>query len=129
MKRMPRERTAPEMKLRRELHRRGMRFRVNFRELPGRPDIVFTKARLAVFVDGCFWHMCPTHSTMPKNNGDWWREKLFRNVERDREKDAKLADRGWTVVHVWEHEGVVECADRIEELYGSIRSADSSTPG
>ncbi|MCM4084233.1 very short patch repair endonuclease [Paractinoplanes hotanensis] len=129
MKRMPRERTTPEMKLRRELHRRGLRFRVNFRELPGKPDIVFTRARLAVFVDGCFWHMCPVHSTMPKNNAEWWRVKLFRNVERDREKDARLAERGWTVMHVWEHETVLESADRIEELYTSIRPSGSATPG
>src|SRR3954451_16345183 len=74
MSRMPRERTGPEMLLRRELHRRGMRFRVNYRALPGRPDIAFTRARLAVFVDGCFWHLCPLHAVPPKNNGQWWQE-------------------------------------------------------
>ena len=73
MKRMPRRDTGPEVGLRRELHKRGLRFRVHVRSLPGRPDIVFTRARLAVFVDGCFWHGCSEHGTLPKNNREWWR--------------------------------------------------------
>jgi DNA mismatch endonuclease (patch repair protein) len=128
MQQMPRERTTPEMRLRRELHRRGMRFRVNYRELPGRPDIAFTRVRLAVFVDGCFWHMCPLHSTMPKNNAEWWRRKLVRNVERDREKDASLVLLGWRVLHVWEHENPVEAAGRVGALWLSLRGGIPSTP-
>jgi DNA mismatch endonuclease, patch repair protein len=69
-----------------------------------------------VMVDGCFWHGCPTHGTAPKNNSDWWREKLARNVERDRQTDAVLAQRGWNVVRIWEHEQPVPAADRIEAL-------------
>ncbi|MEV0606595.1 very short patch repair endonuclease [Polymorphospora rubra] len=130
MKRMPRERTGPEMRLRRELHRRGMRFRVNFRELPGRPDIAFTRVRLAVFVDGCFWHMCPIHSTMPKNNAEWWRQKLMRNVERDREKDVQLSLQGWHVLHIWEHEDASEAADAVATLWSSLSNRPVSTrPG
>jgi DNA mismatch endonuclease (patch repair protein) len=123
MQRMPRERTKPEMRLRQELHRRGKRFRVNYRELPGRPDIAFTKVKLAVFVDGCFWHMCPLHATMPKNNAEWWRAKLFRNVERDREKDELLLSGSWHVLHVWEHEQTFQAADRVELLWSSLRDA------
>ncbi|GAA2475677.1 very short patch repair endonuclease [Winogradskya humida] len=126
MKRMPRERTGPEMLLRRELHRRGMRFRANYKELPGRPDIAFSRAKIAVFVDGCFWHMCPLHTTMPKNNAQWWSAKLTRNVERDREKDELLRMRGWQVFHAWEHEETTEVADRLQELWLSLRNSHSS---
>jgi DNA mismatch endonuclease (patch repair protein) len=121
MQRMPRSSTGPEIMIRRELHSRGLRFRVNHPLLPGRPDVAFTAARVAVFVDGCFWHSCPDHGLLPKNNRDWWRNKLERNVERDREKDAQLEEMGWTVVHVWEHEGPLEAADAIEQLWRSIR--------
>lgn len=121
MQRMPRSSTGPEILIRRELHSRGLRFRVNHPRLPGRPDIAFTAARIAVFVDGCFWHSCPDHSVLPKNNRDWWRSKLERNVERDREKDSQLETLGWTVVHVWEHEEPLEVADAIEQLWRSVR--------
>lgn len=117
MSRMPRRDTGPERRLRAELHRRGMRFRANVRGLPGRPDIAFTRARLAIFVDGCFWHACPRHGVLPKSNREWWREKLERNVHRDREKDAALAELGWSPLHVWEHEDVDQVADRIEHAW------------
>ncbi|MEV0731880.1 very short patch repair endonuclease [Polymorphospora sp. NPDC050346] len=121
MGRMPRARTRPEMLIRRELHRRGLRFRVNHRQLPGRPDLAFTRIRLAVFVDGCFWHMCPEHCVMPKNNGEWWRAKLEGNARRDRDKDALLTELGWRAVHVWEHEDPVEAADLIERMWRQLR--------
>ncbi|MFY1654006.1 very short patch repair endonuclease [Solwaraspora sp. WMMB762] len=114
LRRQPRTSTKPELLLRRELHRRGLRFRIHDARLPGRPDVVFTRARLAVFVDGCFWHCCPEHGTLPRNNRDWWQAKLDRNVARDRAKDAALADLGWTVLHVWEHEATAAAADRVE---------------
>jgi DNA mismatch endonuclease (patch repair protein) len=123
MQRMPRSSTGPEMLIRRELHRRGLRFRVNHPRLPGRPDIAFTGARIAVFVDGCFWHQCPDHSVLPKNNGEWWRTKLDRNVSRDREKDAQLETMGWVTLHVWEHENPLEAADMIEQLWRSRRQS------
>lgn len=112
--RMPRAATKPELVLRRELHRRGLRYRINDPRLPGSPDVAFTRARVAVFVDGCFWHRCPEHGTLPRNNRDWWLAKLDRNVARDRAKDAALIELGWTVLHVWEHEAPVTAADRVE---------------
>jgi DNA mismatch endonuclease, patch repair protein len=121
MQKMRTSSTKPETLVRQELHRRGLRFRVNYRSLPGRPDVVFTLARIAIFVDGCFWHACPEHFVMPKNNRDWWREKLERNVARDRRKDQELDELGWTIVHVWEHEDPIEVANRIEQLWKSRR--------
>lgn len=114
---MPRRDTAPELALRRELHHRGLRYRVNFRPLPGTPDIAFTRAKLAVFVDGCFWHRCPQHGALPKNNREWWRAKLEATVARDIRKDGQLHEMEWTPIHVWEHELPAVAADRIEELW------------
>jgi len=128
MQRMPRSSTGPEILIRKELHRRGLRFRINYSRLPGRPDIAFTAAWIAVFVDGCFWHSCPDHAVVPKNNRDWWLDKLKRNVERDREKDAQLEALGWTVVHVWEHERPYEAADVIEKLWRSVRGSAARRP-
>lgn len=122
MQRMPRASTGPEVELRRALHRLGLRFRLGVR-LPGRPDVVFPRARIAIFVDGCFWHRCAEHGTLPKNNGDWWLAKLNRNVERDREKDAALAELGWVVVHVWEHEDMGGAAATIAALWAERRGA------
>jgi DNA mismatch endonuclease, patch repair protein len=103
--------TKPEIALRRALHRQGYRFRKDYRlDLDGgqrvRPDIAFTARRVAVFVDGCFWHACPDHGSKPANNVWYWEPKLRRNVERDRAADAALAAAGWNVVRVWEHESL-----------------------
>ncbi|WP_147795629.1 very short patch repair endonuclease [Cellulomonas sp. Y8] len=108
--------TAPEMAIRRELHRRGRRFFVQRAVLPGRrrPDLVFPRLRVVVFVDGCFWHSCPQHASTPKTNAEWWAQKLARNVARDRQTDADLHHAGWRVVRVWEHEGVASACDRVE---------------
>ena len=99
--------TKPEMALRRALHRQGFRYRKDYRiDLGGarvRPDIAFTARRVAVFVDGCFWHVCPEHGTKPANNTWYWGPKLARNVERDRAADAALEQAGWRVVRIWEH--------------------------
>jgi DNA mismatch endonuclease (patch repair protein) len=111
--------TAPELALRRELHLRGLRFRLGRRPLPelrSTPDIIFGVPRVAVYVDGCFWHSCPWHATQPASNSDWWEKKLARNRERDRTTDATLADAGWAVIRVWEHESPSEAADRIEAV-------------
>ncbi|WP_313025361.1 very short patch repair endonuclease [Mobilicoccus sp.] len=116
MSRQARKDTTPEMLLRRELHRRGLRYRIEY-PLPGmrrrRADSAFTRAKVAVFVDGCFWHACPQHATSPANNGAWWAEKLRRNVERDRETDVHLQQWGWTVIRAWEHEDPCEVAERV----------------
>jgi DNA mismatch endonuclease, patch repair protein len=102
--------TKPELALRRALHAQGYRYRKDYRlELAGarvRPDIAFTARRVAVFVDGCFWHCCPDHGSQPANNTWYWEPKLARNVERDRAADAALAAAGWSVVRIWEHESL-----------------------
>ncbi len=119
MSRVKNVHTAPEMAIRRELHRRGLRYRVNM-PLPElgrvRPDIVFTRVRVAVFVDGCFWHRCPEHGTSPKTNAEWWRRKLDTNVERDRQTDTALAEAGWTILRIWEHEKTTTAADQVERI-------------
>ncbi|MDK3255265.1 DNA mismatch endonuclease Vsr [Blastococcus capsensis] len=109
--------TTPELALRRELHRRGRRFFVDRAPLRGfrrRADLVFPRLRVAVYVDGCFWHSCPVHATHPKNNAEWWASKLADNVSRDRDTDARLLTAGWVVVRVWEHEDPVAAANRVD---------------
>ena len=101
--------TRPEVAVRSILHRRGRRFRKRFTiRLNDRrwtqPDIVFVRKKLAVFIDGCFWHCCPEHGTAPRTNARYWSEKLQRNVTRDRDTDVRLAALGWTVLRAWEHE-------------------------
>ena len=111
--------TKPEIALRSELHRRGRRFRkdllVRFDGGRVHPDVVFTRRKVAVFVDGCFWHSCPIHGRMPKANPQYWQPKLQANVARDRRVDAGLQLAGWTVVRIWEHDGIADAADRVEE--------------
>jgi len=117
MRRMPRRDTAPEIALRRVLHGMGLRYRVDLSGLPGRPDVAFTRARIAVFVDGCFWHACPDHGVLPKANHAWWKAKLDENRKRDRRKDDALRQIGWLPVHVWEHENPAVAAERIRGLW------------
>ena len=108
--------TLPELLVRRALHARGLRFRVDLRpeaELRTRADIVFTRRRIAVYIDGCFWHGCPQHGTSPKANADYWAPKLARNIERDRESTVALEARGWAVLRFWSHEPVDEVVERI----------------
>lgn len=116
--------TKPELAIRRLLHAAGFRYRVDFapvHSLKRRADLVFRSERVAVFVDGCFWHTCPIHATEPKRNADYWRTKLLRNVERDRETDAALQANGWHVIRVWEHEDPDEAARRIADAVRLIR--------
>jgi DNA mismatch endonuclease, patch repair protein len=106
-----------ERELRSELFRRGMRFRKHLRAVATsrcKPDIVFPRARVAVFVDGCFWHRCPEHATFPRANAGWWQEKLDANVARDRQYDEVLAADGWVVIRLWEHQRVMEMADTVQ---------------
>ncbi|OZE81293.1 very short patch repair endonuclease [Rhodococcus sp. 15-649-2-2] len=109
--------TKPEVALRRALHRRGLRYFVDRAPLKGmrrRADLVFPKRKVAVYVDGCFWHSCPVHATKPRNNAQWWADKLAANVARDRDTDEKLLAEGWRVVRIWEHEDTAVAADRVE---------------
>ncbi|NEW34858.1 very short patch repair endonuclease [Nocardia cyriacigeorgica] len=121
MSRQRRAGTAPELALRRELHRRGLRYFVDRAPIRGqrrRADVVFPRLRVAVYVDGCFWHSCPQHATHPKNNAEWWADKLAANVARDRATDDALAAAGWQVIRIWEHEDPVAAADRIAAALG-----------
>ncbi|MFE5495615.1 very short patch repair endonuclease [Streptomyces virginiae] len=108
--------TAQEVAVRRLLHAAGLRYRVNL-PVPGMRrrtiDIAFTRARIAVFLDGCFWHGCPEHATRPKANAEWWRVKLEKNVSRDLETTAHLESAGWTVLRFWEHESPDTVAHKI----------------
>jgi DNA mismatch endonuclease (patch repair protein) len=111
--------TAIEQALRRELHRRGLRYRLHRKPVGGlrrEADIVFPRARVAVFVDGCFWHACPNHVTWPKANAEFWRAKIERNRERDRDTDVRLDEAGWAAIRVWEHEHPAEAAVHIERI-------------
>lgn len=110
--------TSSELALRSLLHRRGLRYRVDYPVIPEsrrRADLIFSRARVAVFVDGCFWHGCPEHASWPKANAEWWREKILANRRRDEDTDRTLADAGWQVIRVWEHESPTEAADRIQQ--------------
>jgi DNA mismatch endonuclease, patch repair protein len=131
--------TQPEMALRRALHASGYRYRVDW-PLPGLPrrraDIAFPARRVAVFVDGCFWHRCPSHKSAPANNREWWAAKLAANVERDRHTDDHLRRLGWTVVRVWEHEPpdeaveiVVDVLQRSARRLNRPRNSRTSLPG
>jgi DNA mismatch endonuclease (patch repair protein) len=126
MRRNPRRDTKPELRLRSALHCAGLRFRKDYPVRAGgrliRPDIVFPKARIAVFVDGCFWHRCPEHGVDPRHNAGYWGPKLQRNVARDREVDRALTEDGWSVIRVWEHEGVAATTTRIAEAVTALRS-------
>jgi len=107
--------TAPEIRLRKALWHAGLRYRLK-NSLPGRPDIIFPSAMLAVFVDGCFWHGCPKHAVRPKSNIGYWHTKLAVNRRRDREVNNLLERRGWAVLRIWEHEtkdDIDQCVRRI----------------
>ncbi|MET8993913.1 very short patch repair endonuclease [Amycolatopsis sp. NPDC004169] len=108
--------TGIEMALRKALHAAGFRYRVHRRPVKGvrrEADLVFGPARVAVFVDGCFWHGCPEHATWPKNNAEFWREKIETNRRRDADTDARLEEAGWLAVRIWEHETVEVAAERV----------------
>ena len=124
MSTFPRRDTTPELELRSELWRRGLRYRVD-RPLDGkrrrRADLTFVGPKVVVFVDGCFWHGCPEHGTSPKANAEWWSEKLARNAARDADTDEYLTSQGWTVLRFWEHEDVLAAADQVERVVRARR--------
>lgn len=114
--------TAPELAVRRLLHARGHRYRVDFAPLAGlrrRADIVFTKARVSVFIDGCFWHGCPEHGRSGfAHNADYWPQKIAGNIARDADTNSRLAAEGWTVLRFWEHETAEAVVSQIEDVIG-----------
>lgn len=119
--------TKPELALRSELHRLGLRFFVD-RPVVGarrRADILFPRDRVAVYVDGCYWHACPIHGTTPKENRDWWVAKLAANRARDEDTVAKLSAAGWTVLRFWEHDDPAVAAGQIQSVLQRIRDADA----
>lgn len=118
--------TPPELRLRRLLHAKGLRYSVDASPLEDsrrRADVVFRRAKVAVFVDGCFWHGCPEHGTWPRANKQFWRSKILANKERDADTNRQLIERGWLVIRVWEHEGASAAAARITRRVRSRLSA------
>lgn len=116
--------TAPEIALRRELHRLGMRYRVHqkpLKDLRRTVDVLFRQALVAVEVHGCFWHQCPEHATKPRSNGQWWAEKLEGNQRRDVATKVALEAQGWELVVVWEHEDPVAAAQRVAAIVHARR--------
>lgn len=128
MRKQRRRDTSCEMALRREMFRRGFRYRVDV-VLPfnqrRRADMVFSRSHVAVFVDGCFWHACEQHGTWPQANKEWWRAKLLHNRARDTATDAALNATGWTVVRIWEHEDVGAAAARVVDALQRSREVNS----
>jgi DNA mismatch endonuclease, patch repair protein len=126
MKNTRRRDTPMELAVRRAVHAKGLRYVVDSAPMPGmrrRADLVFRGPRVAVFVDGCFWHCCPEHGTHPKANKEWWGAKLATNANRDRDTDRELAGAGWMVVRVWEHEQPEAAAHRVEHAVRSRAQA------
>ncbi|MCX2949980.1 very short patch repair endonuclease [Lentzea sp. NEAU-D7] len=124
MSRQKSRNTQVEIDLRKALYAAGLRYRVHRRPMPGvrrEADIVFTGIKVAVFVDGCFWHGCPEHATWPKTNAEFWRTKIEGNRRRDADTDARLTGDGWLVVRVWEHEAADAAAVRVREVVESRR--------
>ena len=116
--------TAPEIALRHELHALGLRYRVTY-PVPGQRrrtiDVAFTRLRLAIFVDGRFWHGCPEHGTRPRSNSAWWQQKLAANTARDRDTDRLLTEAGWTVLRFWEHTDPSEAARLVAQALSALR--------
>jgi len=119
MQAQPRRDTACEMAVRSAVHALGLRYRVHQRPLPGlrrEADLVFRRDKVAVFVDGCFWHGCSEHHSPPTSNYNWWKTKVEKNRARDKETNRILSEQGWNVVRVWEHEDPGEAAQRIQDV-------------
>ncbi len=132
--------TKPELQIRRAVHALGLRYRVNARPLPQfrrTADLVFTRARVAVFIDGCFWHGCPEHHTVAKTNAEFWSRKVEGNRNRDAETDRILSEAGWQVVRIWEHEATSTAARKIYDAWADAirvkitpaRASPQSTAG
>lgn len=121
--------TGPEMALRKEMYRIGLRYRVDYEVLqhPRRvADVAFPGRKIAIFVDGCFWHGCPVHATWPKRNAEFWRQKIEANRRRDEDTNARLLEIGWKVLRFWSHESPISAAMTVMQMMGRVdRGFDS----
>jgi len=117
--------TALEVRVRSALHRAGLRYRLQVRPIPGLRctiDVAFPRDRLALFIDGCYWHLCPKHGTYPVTNGEWWRTKLETTRERDERNTRALETAGWHVIRAWEHEDVAEIVAHVSDMLVRLRA-------
>lgn len=125
MRRMPEQSTGPEVTVRRALFRLGLRYRIQY-PVPGNKrrsiDIAFPGCKIAVFIDGCFWHGCSEHRTIPKNNHDWWKNKITGNRTRDHDTDERLEEAGWLVLRYWEHDSVEQITSDVFEAVRTRRT-------
>ncbi len=115
MSRIKSKNTKPEIQLRKEIWKRGIRYRINY-PIFGKPDLAFPNRKLAVFVDGCFWHKCPIHQRLPNTNKSYWQAKIEKNWTRDRVQEKKLKKKGWKILRFWEHDiksNTNKCTEKI----------------
>jgi DNA mismatch endonuclease (patch repair protein) len=112
--------TGPEIILRKALWANGVRYRLNYK-IPGKPDIILVKSKIAIFVDGCFWHGCPLHSNLPRTNRKFWKEKILKNKKRDQEINKTLSGIGWLVIRIWEHEIKNNLKSSVDMVLRSIK--------
>ena len=132
MARVRQKGTSAEIALRRELYRRGLRYRVDYEVLkkPRRvADVAFPGLKIAIFVDGCFWHGCLQHATWPKQNAEFWRQKIEANRLRDADTNSRLLDAGWTVLRFWEHESPDEATEIVAQAVAMAKAKRCSSPG
>jgi DNA mismatch endonuclease (patch repair protein) len=120
--------TSPERLLRSALWRTGLRFRLQSRTPSGRPDVVFAKAKVAVFIDGCFWHGCPEHYVRPRTRNEFWSSKLLENVERDQRQTLLLEAEGWRVCRFWEHQIFESLSEVVEVVRAALQEEQWSPP-
>lgn len=125
MRRVRSRDTFLELRVRSALHRKGLRFRISY-PLPGKPDIVFVRARVIVFLDSCFWHGCPLHVRLPKSRTEYWYRKIQRNMERDAQVSARYAHTGWKVLRFWEHDLARNFDRCVQNIARAVRRAHTS---
>lgn len=131
MARVRRKGTDPEIAVRKELFRRGLRYRVDYEVLkkPRRvADVALPRLKIAIFIDGCFWHGCPEHATWPKQNAEFWRQKIEANRRRDADTNSRLFDAGWTVLRFWEHQPPIDAAEAIAQTVAKANARRCTSP-
>ena len=122
MARIRGQNTSPEIALRKMLWRHGLRYQLHRRIEGVRPDLVFPRARVSIFIDGCFWHGCPDHYVRPRSRADFWADKLLTNVLRDRAQTMRLEDQGWTILRFWEHDIACQPEKVVAEVIRAVES-------